>query len=90
MKIEIKWAEEATESGVVYWAEQRGIASEVYPSISSYRPDMWFWRVDVGSSRCEWPETYDCGYADTLELAQATAAKALQAADEEYPHVNYG
>jgi hypothetical protein len=56
-------------------------ASEVQRHNPDVRP--YFWRVAMTSEISEWPETYNCGFADTMEegqhLARRSVMKALRA-----------
>ena len=49
----------------------------------------WFYMVQVGPERCEYPEIFSCGTLPTLKEAQAMAEEKLLEADSTYQHIVY-
>lgn len=74
----IAWHESETDEEAIstYLA---GYTAEVGPC----REDAsfeWFWRVDATSEVSEWPEVFNCGFAETLSDAIERAEKSLRKA----------
>lgn len=49
----------------------------------------WFYMVQAGPSRCEYPEIVSCGTLPTLKDAQAMAEEKLLEADRTYQTIVY-
>jgi hypothetical protein len=49
----------------------------------------WFYMVQAGPERCEYPEIVSCGTLPTLKDAQAMAEEKLLEADRTYQHIVY-
>ena len=49
----------------------------------------WFYMVQVGPERCEYPEIFSCGTLPTLEEAQAKAEEKMLEADRTYQTIVY-
>jgi hypothetical protein len=51
--------------------------------------DGWFYMVQAGPERCEYPEVVSCGTLPTLKDAQAMAEEIMLEADRTYQHIVY-
>lgn len=90
MTSETEWHEaEWDNRSLARW--ENGIEAGVDPTPGTAdRPRMkWFWWVKPTSSRCEYPEMWNCGFASTVEVAKARADAAVRKADASYQHVRY-
>jgi hypothetical protein len=74
-----EWADNA------YFAVFNGILAH----IDAGDEDGWFYMVQAGPERCEYPEVVSCGNLPTLEEAQAMAEEQLLEADRSYQTIVY-
>ena len=66
-----------------------GIIGDVYPDMNEPPSRRWVWSVKPSSSRCEFPELYDCGTAPSEEVAKRKATQKMIDADRSYQHIVY-
>ena len=73
-----EWADDA------YFAIFNGIIAHI-----DVDEDGWFYMVQAGPERCEYPEVVTCGTLPTLKDAQAMAEEKMLEADRTYQHIVY-
>jgi len=65
-----------------------GIEIDIHPS--TFEEGQWAWSVKPTSSRCEFPELFNCGDAATPAECKKVAEESARRADASYQHINYG
>ena len=81
----IEWfPSEWADHGLSGWLD--GISADVV--LNTYG-EGWRWSVQPTSSRCEFPELFDCNTSATLEDAKIAAENAMRRANSLYERVSY-
>jgi hypothetical protein len=73
------------------WADNAFFAvfNGILAHIDAGDEDGWFYMVQAGPERCEYPEIVSCGTLPTLKEAQAMAEEKLLEADRTYQTIVY-
>lgn len=88
MRLPVEWNEsEWNDLGKSAWLN--GIVGDVHPDMEAHPTKRWAWDVRPSSSRCEYPELFDCGNAPSEEVAKRKATQAMMRADKRYRHIQY-
>ena len=73
------------------WADNAFFAvfNGILAHIDSNEDGGWFYMVQAGPERCEYPEVFTCGTLPNLKDAQAMAEEKMLEADSTYQHIVY-